>query len=82
MSLQTWWLFAAAVFLLSGTPGPNMLHIMRKSAEVGFRASVPAMLGCLSALMSVLVLSAIGLAAAFAAVPAVFDVLRYAGIAI
>ncbi|VVB44607.1 Amino acid transporter [Beijerinckiaceae bacterium RH AL1] len=80
VSLQTWWLFAAAVFLLSGTPGPNMLHIMRKSAEVGFRASVPAMLGCLSALMSVLVLSAIGLAAAFAAVPAVFDVLRYAGI--
>jgi threonine/homoserine/homoserine lactone efflux protein len=41
---------------------------------------VPAMLGCLSALMSVLILSAIGLAAAFAAVPAVFDILRYAGI--
>ena len=35
MTLHTWWLFVATVFLLSGTPGPNMLHIMTRSLEVG-----------------------------------------------
>lgn len=81
MTLQTWWLFVVAVFVLSGTPGPKMLHVMKRSTEVGFRRSIPAMLGCLSAILLALLLSAIGLAAVLTALPAVFEVLRYLGIA-
>jgi threonine/homoserine/homoserine lactone efflux protein len=81
MTLQTWWLFVAAVFVLSGTPGPNMLHVMKRSAEVGFRRSTPTMLGSLSALLLALLLSAIGLAAVLTALPAVFELLRCVGIA-
>ena len=79
MTLQTWWLFAMAVFLLCGSPGPNMLHVMTRSVTLGVRRSLPAMAGCLSAVVTVLVASAAGLTALLTAAPGVFDALRYAG---
>lgn len=81
MALHTWWLFVVPVFLLSGTPGPNMLHILSRSVEMGMKRSVAAMAGCLLALVVVLSASAAGLTTLLLAVPRVFDVLRYAGVA-
>ena len=81
MSLHTWWLFFIAVFLTCGTPGPNMLHIMTRAVDVGVRRSIFAMLGCLSAMVLVLIASAGGVTALVLAVPGLFDVIRYAGIA-
>ena len=81
MTLHTWWLFVGAVFLLSGTPGPNMLHILSRSVELGLRRSVAAMAGCLSAVIAVLAASAAGLTTLLLAVPGAFEVLRYAGVA-
>jgi len=81
MTLHTWLVFAGAVFLLSGTPGPNMLHILSRSVEMGMKRSVAAMAGCLVALVTVLSASAAGLTTLLLAVPGVFDVLRYAGVA-
>ncbi|MCH4092694.1 LysE family translocator [Acetobacter sp.] len=81
MSLHSWWLFVATVFLLSGTPGPNMLHIMTRSLEVGLQRSVMAMLGCIAAVVLMLLASAFGLAALLLALPGVFDILRYMGAA-
>ncbi len=81
MTFQTWWLFFGAVFMLSGTPGPNMLHILSRSVRVGFRRSIAAMAGCLSAVVLVLLASAAGLSAVLLASPALFDALRYAGVA-
>jgi threonine/homoserine/homoserine lactone efflux protein len=81
MTLHAWWLFAVAVFLLCGTPGPNMLHIMTRSIAFGARRSMAAMAGCLSALVLVLAASAAGVSALLAAWPRVFDALRYAGVA-
>ncbi|OHB36535.1 MAG: amino acid transporter [Phenylobacterium sp. RIFCSPHIGHO2_01_FULL_70_10] len=81
MTLQTWWLFVGAVFLLSGTPGPNMLHILSRSVDLGLRRSTAAMAGCLSGIVLVLAASAAGLATLLLAVPGAFDVVRYAGVA-
>ena len=81
MSIESWWLFFGAVFLLSGTPGPNMLHIMSRSVEFGLRRSVAAMAGCLAAVVLILSASAGGLAALLMALPGAFEVLRYAGAA-
>ncbi|MDX3885902.1 MULTISPECIES: LysE family translocator [Edaphosphingomonas] len=81
MSLHTWWLFFLAVFLLCGTPGPNMLHVMTRSVHFGARRSVAAMAGCLAALVLILLASATGLSALLMASPRLFDVLRYAGVA-
>lgn len=81
MSLSTWWLFVVTVFLLCGTPGPNMLHILSRSVSVGARRSWPAMAGCLSAVLLVLCASAAGLGALLLASSKVFEALRYAGVA-
>ncbi len=81
MSLHSWWLFVVAVFLLSGTPGPNMLHILSRSVELGVRRTVVAMAGCLLALVLVLSASAAGLTTLLLALPGAMDVLRYAGVA-
>lgn len=81
MTLHTWWLFVAAVFLLCGTPGPNMLHVMTRSISFGTRRSIAAMAGCLCALIVALSASAAGLSALLVAWPRVFDALRYAGVA-
>ncbi len=81
MTLHSWWLFAVAVFLLAGTPGPNMLHVMTRSVAFGARRSMAAMAGCLCGLVLVLVASAAGLSAVLLAWPRTFDALRYAGVA-
>jgi len=78
---HNWWLFVIAVFLLSGTPGPNMLHVMTRSLAFGLRRSMAAMAGCLTAVITVLAASATGLAALLTALPGLFDVLRYVGVA-
>jgi homoserine/homoserine lactone efflux protein len=81
LSLQTWWLFAVAVFVLCGTPGPNMLHVMSRSVHCGFRRSMATMAGCLLAVVLVLLGASTGLGALLLASSTFFDVLRYVGVA-
>jgi threonine/homoserine/homoserine lactone efflux protein len=81
MSLENWWLYVIAVFVVAGTPGPNMLHIMSRSVQFGFRTSIYAMLGCVSAVLIYLFASALGLGAVLKALPHLFDALRYTGAA-
>ncbi len=81
MSLHTWWLFVMMTFVVSATPGPNMLLVMSTGARQGLRGAVTSMAGCMTALMLMLSLSAAGLGALLQAFPAVFDALRLAGAA-
>lgn len=81
MSWDRWWLFAVTVFLIAGTPGPNMLHVMTRSVRVGFARSIWTMAGCLTAVLLALTGSALGLGALLLAMPRLFDVIRYAGAA-
>ncbi|MBU6494189.1 MAG: LysE family translocator [Burkholderiales bacterium] len=81
MSLQTWWLYVVTVFLISATPGPNMLLVMTHGARHGLRPSVATMAGCMSALLLMMSISAAGLGAVLKTWPVVFDTLRYVGAA-
>lgn len=81
MSLHTWWLFVMMTFVVSATPGPNMLLVMSTSARDGLRAAIVNMAGCMTSLMLMLGLSAAGLGALLQAFPAVFDGLRLLGAA-
>lgn len=81
MSLHTWWLFVMMTFVVSATPGPNMLLVMSTGARQGLRGAVTSMAGCMTSLMLMLSLSAAGLGALLQAFPAVFDALRLAGAA-
>jgi threonine/homoserine/homoserine lactone efflux protein len=81
MGLSTWWLFIVMTFVVSATPGPNMLFIMTISARHGMRAAVVAMMGCMTALLAMMSISAAGLGALLQTFPAVFEALRLAGAA-
>lgn len=81
MTFSTWWLFIAMTFVVSATPGPNMLLIMSVSARHGVRASVIAMLGCMTALLAMMSISAAGMGAVLQNSPQVFEALRLAGAA-
>jgi threonine/homoserine/homoserine lactone efflux protein len=81
MTLHTWWLYVTAVFLISATPGPNMLHVMVQSIHHGARRSVASMAGLMTANLVCLLASAAGLGALLKASPTLFDVLRYVGVA-
>lgn len=81
MTLKIWWLYVTAVFLISATPGPNMLHVMSQSIHFGPRRALATMAGLMSAVLLCLIASALGLGALLKAAPRLFDVLRYAGVA-
>ena len=81
MSLQAWWIFVAMTFVVSATPGPNMLLVMSHGARFGLRAAVMTMAGCMTALLCMMSISAAGLGALLHSFPAVFDALRYLGAA-
>ena len=81
MSPHVWWLYVTAVFLISATPGPNMLHVMSQSIAHGPRKVLATMAGLMSAVLLCLIASALGLGALLKASPRLFDLLRYAGVA-
>lgn len=81
MSLHTWWLFVAMTFVVSATPGPNMLLVMSHSARFGLRAAIATMCGCMTALIAMMCISAAGMGALLTAFPTVFDALRLTGAA-
>jgi threonine/homoserine/homoserine lactone efflux protein len=81
MNLHTWWLFVAMAFVVSATPGPNMLLVMSHSARFGWRAAIATMGGCMTSLLAMMCISAAGMGALLQAFPTVFDALRLAGAA-
>jgi threonine/homoserine/homoserine lactone efflux protein len=66
-------------FVVSATPGPNMLAVMSNGARFGVRAAVATMAGCMTSILTMMSISAAGLGALLHAFPAVFDTLRLAG---
>ncbi|MBK6366213.1 MAG: LysE family translocator [Polaromonas sp.] len=79
MSLSTWWLFVTATFLISAAPGPNMLLIMNQSVRFGLRTSIYSMAGCMTALMIMFTLSALGLGIVLQNAPTIFNAMRWLG---
>jgi threonine/homoserine/homoserine lactone efflux protein len=81
MPLQTWWIFVVMTFVVSATPGPNMLLVMSHGARFGLRPALVTMAGCMTALLCMMSISAAGVGALLHTFPAVFDALRYLGAA-
>lgn len=81
MAWHTWWLFVGMTFVVSATPGPNMLLVMSHGGRYGWRRALMTMAGCMSALLTMMGISAAGLGAVLHTFPLVFDALRYLGAA-
>jgi threonine/homoserine/homoserine lactone efflux protein len=81
MSLHTWWLYVATVFVVCAIPGPNMLLMMTHGARYGMRQTTSTMAGCLLSLMLMLAVSVAGLGVFLKAWPTMFNALRLLGAA-
>lgn len=73
--------FAATAILIELTPGPNMVYLALLSMERGRRAGLAAVLGISTGLLCAGLAAALGLAALIEVLPALYETLRWAGIA-
>ncbi len=81
MTLATWLLYVAAVLVLTVTPGPSVLMCVSTSVNLGARRALIASLGSTTAIVGIMVLSALGLGAVLAASETLFAVLKWLGAA-
>ena len=81
MTLPTYLLYVAAVALLIVTPGPTMLMCMTNSINHGPRRAMTSVAGAVTAVLGVMLLSAMGLGALLATSETAFTVAKVAGAA-
>ncbi|MGQ2923022.1 MAG: LysE family translocator [Hydrogenophaga sp.] len=81
MTLSTYLLYVAAVALLIATPGPTMLMCMTNALNHGPRRAMTSVAGSVSAVLVVMVLSAMGLGALLAASETAFTTAKLMGAA-
>ena len=75
----TWLLFCVACAALAVTPGPNLLYLVSRTLVQGRAAGFASLAGTGTGLALHVVAAAFGLSALLAAVPAAYDVVRWAG---
>lgn len=73
--------FIGAGLLLNITPGPDVLYIVGRSIGQGRRAGLVSVLGISTGCLFHVASAALGLSALMLAIPAAYDVVRYAGAA-
>src|SRR3954451_25052719 len=81
MTLSTYLLYVAAGALLIVTPGPTMLMCMTNSINHGPRRAMTSVDGAVTAVLGVMVLSAMGLGALLAASETAFTTAKVVGAA-
>jgi threonine/homoserine/homoserine lactone efflux protein len=80
MPLHIWLVYVGAVFLISGTPGPNMLLCMTHGIHHGLReTAISTMGGLLLGMFVILSISLGGLGAVLLASATAFTIIKYAG---
>jgi threonine/homoserine/homoserine lactone efflux protein len=81
MTISLYIAYLGAVFLISGTPGPNMLLAMTHGIHHGLAKAVPTMAGLLVGLAVILSVSLGGLGAVLLASSLLFTILKFVGAA-
>ncbi|CAN5715147.1 LysE family translocator [soil metagenome] len=81
MTLTTYLLYTAAVALLILTPGPTMLMCVTNAVNHGPRRAMTSVAGSVTAVLVVMLVSAMGLGAILAASEAAFTALKVVGAA-
>lgn len=72
--------FLAAALVMELTPGPNMTWLALLAARQGRMAGLQAVAGIAAGLTALAILSAIGIGALITAYPAIYEILRWAGV--
>lgn len=80
-SLSHWALFFSASFLLTLSPGPDIMFILGRAIEGGRRAGFAAMFGIWAGTLVHIILAVVGLAAFIASSPVAFSSVKWIGVA-
>lgn len=81
MSLQTWLLYVAAVFVLTITPGPSVLMCVTNSVKYGVRRAAASALGSITSGCIIIAVVGIGFGAVLAASEKFFQAVKWIGVA-
>jgi len=81
MSFDAWLLFAAAVLVLTLTPGPAVLMCVTNGVNHGARRTLASALGSITAVLGIMACSAVGLGAVLAASETMFHAIKWLGAA-
>lgn len=81
MLFSTWLLYVAAVVVLTVTPGPTVLMCVSTAVQFGPRKAMLATLGSTTAIVGLMVLSALGLGSVLATSESLFNALKWLGAA-
>jgi threonine/homoserine/homoserine lactone efflux protein len=81
MPLDTWLIYAAAVLVLTITPGPAVLMCVTSGVNVGARRTLFAALGSVTAVLAIMACSAVGVGAVLAASETLFNAIKWCGVA-
>ncbi len=81
MTLETWLLYAAAVLVLTVTPGPSVLMCVTSGVNDGAKRTLFAALGSITSVIGIMACSAIGVGAVLAASETLFSGIKWFGVA-
>lgn len=81
MSLHTWLLFVSLAGAVIASPGPSALLCVTHAARYGVRPALGTIVGGMTASMTLMGLSALGLGAVIAASDTLFHIIKWAGAA-
>lgn len=81
MTLSSWLLYVLAVLILTVTPGPSVLMCVSTSVNQGVSKALLASLGSTTAIVGIMVVSALGLGTALAASETLFTAIKWLGAA-
>jgi threonine/homoserine/homoserine lactone efflux protein len=80
MSLETWFLYAVAVFVLTVTPGPSVLMCVTSGVNHGARRTFFSALGSVTAVLVIMVCSALSVGAVLATSETLFYAIKWFGV--
>ena len=81
MTLQSWLMYLALVFVATSTPGPAVLFIMTNATLHGWRKAVFAALGNIAGLLCLGIIAVTGLGTILNTSEIIFNMIKYMGAA-
>lgn len=79
MDIELWLAFALAYLLITLSPGPNVILVLKNGMQYGWRSALVTILGNLSCQLIVVALVAVGIGGLLAQLPAWFLVMKCLG---
>lgn len=79
MNIENWILFCTTCLIVSMTPGPSIVAVIKESSSKGLKRTMPMIIGVLAGLLFLAVSAGFGLSVVLEKSKVLFTILRYIG---